>query len=149
MFPQGTHGWAWLGSEPSLDETEVFPLWSSIYTLESQRPWEGYNHTYVFSGLCFMNLVGEEGQKHRTRLDFSESQQTVSWVPSTRLQNQVLMLFTSHLWRRNRGKSFWTESNVFKGSWESHGARWNKSHYLFLCSICSLAFLLLRISTWR
>ena len=31
MFPQGTHGWAQLGSEISLDETEVFPLWCSIY----------------------------------------------------------------------------------------------------------------------
>ena len=62
-----------------------------------------------------MNLVGEKGQKHRTWLDISGSQLTVSWVPATRLHSQVLMLFTSHLWRRNRGKSFCSESSVVKG----------------------------------
>ena len=60
-----------------------------------------------------------------------------------------LMLFTSHLWRRNRGKSFWSESSMVKRPSESHGARWNKSHYLFICFISSLVFLLLRTSTWR
>ena len=52
-----------------------------------------------------MNLVGEKGQKHRTRLDISGSQLTVIRIPTTRLQSQVLMLFTSHLWRSKRGKS--------------------------------------------
>ena len=42
------------------------------------------------------------------------------------------MLFTSHLWGRKRGKSFWAENSVVKGPWESHRARWNKRHYLFL-----------------
>ena len=35
-----------------------------------------------------MNLVGEKGQKHRTRPDISGSQLTVSWVPATRLHSQ-------------------------------------------------------------
>ena len=70
-----------------------------------------------------MNLVGAKGQKHRTRLDISGSQLTVSWVPATRLHSHVLMLFTSHLWRRNRGKSFSSESSMVKGPWESYGVR--------------------------
>ena len=37
-----------------------------------------------------MNLVGEKGQKLRTRLDISGSQLIVSCVPATRLYNQVL-----------------------------------------------------------
>ena len=44
-----------------------------------------------------MNLVGEKGQKHRTRLDISVSQITVSSFPATRLHSKVLILFTSHL----------------------------------------------------
>ena len=63
------------------------------------------SHLCFLGGLCLMNLVGVKGQKHRTKLDISGSQLIVSWVPSTRLKSQVLMLFTSHLWRRNRGKS--------------------------------------------
>ena len=51
-----------------------------------------------------MNLVGEKGQKHRTSLDISGSQLIVSWVSATRLHSQVLMLFTSHLWRRIFGQ---------------------------------------------
>jgi len=93
-----------------------------------------------FSGLCFMNLVGDKGQKHRTRLEISRYQLIVNWVPETRLQSQVWKLFTSHIWRRNRGKSFLAESSVVKGPWESHRARWNKIHYLFLCSISSWSF---------
>ena len=69
-----------------------------------------------------MNLVGEKGQKYRTRLDISESQLTVIRVPATKLHNQVLMLFTSHL-RKQKRKEFWAESSVVKGSWDSHGAR--------------------------
>ena len=146
MFHQGTPRLARLGYEISLDEVDLFPLSCSKETLEFQRPWEGSNHIYVSQGLCFMNLVGEKGQKHRTRLDISGSQLIVSWVPATRL---VIMSFTGHLWRRNRGKSFGAESNVVKGPWESHRTRWNKSNYLFLCSISFLEFLLLRTSTWR
>ena len=82
-------------------------------------------------------------------LDISKSQLIVSWVSASRLQNQGLMLFLSHLWRRSKGKSFWAESSVVKGPWESHRARWNKSDYLFLCSISSLEFLHLRTTTWR
>ena len=44
-----------------------------------------------------MKMVGEKGQKHRTRLDIFGSQLTVIRVPVTRLHSQVLMLFTSHL----------------------------------------------------
>ena len=118
-------------------------------TLEHQRPWVDNNHIYLFQGLCFMNLVGEKGQKYRTRLDISGSQLIVSWVSATRLQIQGLMLFTSHLWKRNRGKSFWAESSVVKGPFKSHRARWNNRDYLFLCSNCSLDFLHLRTITWR
>ena len=118
-------------------------------TLELQRSWVGYNHMYVFQGLCFMNLFGDKGQKYRTRMDICGSQLIVSWVPASRLWSQGLILFTSHLWRRNRGKSFWAESSVVKGPWESHRTRWNKSDYLFLCSISSLEFLCLRTTTWR
>ena len=89
-----------------------------------------------------MNLVGEKGQKLRTRLGISGSQLIVSWVPATRLHSQVLILFTSHLWGNKRRKSFWAESSVVKGPGESHGTRWNKSHDFYLCSIFSLAFLL-------
>ena len=46
-------------------------------------------------------------------------------------------------------KSFGAERTVVKAPWESHGARWNKSDYLFLCFISSLQFLHLRTSTWR
>ena len=118
-------------------------------TLEHQRPWVGSSNIYVFQGLWFMNLVGEKWQKHRTRLDISGSQLTVSWISATRLESQGLMLFTSHLWRNNRGKGLWAESSVVNGPWESHRARWNTSDSLFLCSISSLEFLCLRTSTWR
>ena len=43
-------------------------------TLEHQRPWVGYNRIYVFQELCFMILIGEKGQKHRTSLDISGAQ---------------------------------------------------------------------------
>ena len=62
-----------------------------------------------------MNLVGEKGQKHRTRLDISGSQLTVSWVPATRLNSQVLMLFTSHLWGSKRRKSLGQRAVWSKG----------------------------------
>ena len=62
-----------------------------------------------------MNLVGEKGQKHRTRLNISGSQLTVIRVPATRLQSQALMLFTSHLWRSKRGKSFGQRAGWSKG----------------------------------
>ena len=69
-----------------------------------------------------MNLVGEKGQKHRTKLDISETQLTVIRVPATKLHNQVLMLFTSHL-RKQKRREFWAESSVVKGPLESHAAR--------------------------
>ena len=63
-----------------------------------------------------MNLIGEQGQKLRTRLGISGSQLTVSWVPATRLHSQVLMLLTSHLWRSKRGKSLGQKAVWSKGS---------------------------------
>ena len=106
LFPAPPHhlGWRWC----------VHSLMLQV-TLELQRLVVDYNHMYVFQGLCFMNMVGEKGQKHRTMLDISGSQVIVSWVSATRLQNQGLMLFTNHLWRRNRGTSFWVESSVVNG----------------------------------
>ena len=62
-----------------------------------------------------MNLVREKGQKHRTRLDLSGYQLTVSWVPATRLNSQVLMLFTNHLWGSKRRKSFGQRAMWSKG----------------------------------
>ena len=35
--------------------------------------------------------------------------------------------------KTQKRKEFWAESSMVKGPWESHGARLNKSHYLFLC----------------
>ena len=82
-----------------------------ILELWMTNEWErGTSH--VLWGLCFMDLLGEKGQTHRTSLDISGSQLVVSWVPATRLQGQVLMFFTSHLQRRNRGKIFCPESSV-------------------------------------
>ena len=64
-------------------------------------------------------LLYESGWRKRTetqeKADISGSQLTVSSVPATSFHSQVLMLFTSHLWRRNRGKSFCSESSVVKG----------------------------------
>ena len=67
-------------------------------------------------------LLYESGWRKRTRLDISESQMTVIRVPATKLHNQVLMLFTSHL-RKQKRREFWAESSVVKASWDSHGAR--------------------------
>ena len=63
-----------------------------------------------------MNLVRDKGQKYRTRLDNSGSQLTVRWVPATSLHSQVLMLFTSNLWRSKRGKSLGQKAVWSKGS---------------------------------
>ena len=62
-----------------------------------------------------MNLVGDKGQKHRTRLDISRSQLTVIRGSATSLHSQVLMLFTSNLWRSKRGKSFGQKAVWSKG----------------------------------
>ena len=91
------------------------------------RPWsfKGLERATItlmfFSALCFMNLLGEKGEKHRIRLDISGSQLTVIWVPATRLQSQVLLLFTNHLWRSKRGKRFWAESSVVRGPQDHAG----------------------------
>ena len=147
-FHQGTTGWVSSRSETSLDAGDVFPLWCSKETLEIQRPWENYNHPYILQGLSFMNLVVEKGQKHRTTLDMSGSHLTVSWIPAIRLPSQVLMLFTSHLWRSKSGKSFGQRA-VWLNDHGNHMGQDEKESLLVFCSICSLVFLLLRTSTWR
>ena len=113
MFPQRTPHWARLGSEASLDEGDVFPIWCSKETLELQRP-ESVTITFMFFRDFAYESGWRKGHKHRTRLDIFGSQLIVSWVPATRLQSQVIMSFTGHLWRKNRGRSFWAESSVVK-----------------------------------
>ena len=58
--------------------------WMCSHFDSQNRPWsfKGLERVTItlmfFSGLCFMNLVGEKGQKHRIRLDISGSQLIVS-----------------------------------------------------------------------
>ena len=59
-----------------------------------------------------MNLVGEKGQNHRTRLDISGSQLTMIRVPATRLQSQVLMLFEEAIEERDfEQKAVWSKNH--------------------------------------
>ena len=48
-------------------------------------------------------------------MDISGSQMVVTCVPATRLQNQVLMLVTNHLWRRNREERIFAQRAVWSG----------------------------------
>ena len=54
-------------------------------------------------------------KRHKTQGWALLGQLIVSYVPATRLQGQLLMLVTGHLWRRNRGERFWAESSVVRG----------------------------------
>ena len=68
-----------------------------------------------------MDLVGEKGQTLRTRMDISGYQLVVSSIQATRLQDLVLMLFTSQIQRRNRGRRFCPECSVVSWPWDHTG----------------------------
>ena len=77
--------------------------------------------SHVLWGLCFMDLVGGKGQTHRARPGIPVSKVLVNRLPATRLQGQVLMLISGHLWRRSRGRRFCPESRVVRGPWDHTG----------------------------
>ena len=59
-----------------------------------------------------MNLVGDKGQKHRTRLDISRSQLTVIRGSATSLHSQVLMLFEEAIEERDfEQKAVWSKNH--------------------------------------